>query len=414
MTGLSRGAPRALLARLIEMPELPDVVRQLLPPAFTALVRRVGVEDAGELLALSTTEQLVAAFDEDLFANAGPGERETFDPARFVTWLEVLLEAGDTVAAARFVELSEDFVVRALTSLVIVLDDDALRNRMGEGDDDAIAADKALEAALSEELDGYLLVARRTDGWDAVLALVLALDRDHRAFLERVLDHAARLSSHLTEDLDVLVTALSDVESLAEDVEAEREDRRARQGYVEPRAARSFLELAKRPFTGTDPSARDAVTRAYFRELARDTKAPRATASPKLAALVSELAEPEAATPLLLPGGKGASKGPEVPKLTRAMRRLRELDLGSFEARLEELVYLTNVLVAGATSEEGRYRPADAAASVLATVTRGAELLLEEQGSRATLDAVAEILRTVPADLLFRRAHAAAGVPGRR
>jgi hypothetical protein len=403
-----------LLARLIDMPDLPEVVRELPPPAFTALVRRVGVEDAGELLSLATTEQLVAAFDEDLFANERPGERETFDPERFVTWLEVLLEAGDGVAAARFVELSEDFVVRALTSVVLVLDDDALRTRMGEGDDDAVAADKALEASLSEELDGYLLVARRSDGWDAVLALVLALDRDHRAFLERVLDHAARLSSHLTEELDELVTALSDVESLAEHVEAEREDRRARQGYVEPRAARSFLDLAQRPFTGTDPSARDPVTRAYFRELSRETKPARAPVSPKLAALVAELAGPEATVPLLLPAGARARKAGEVPKLTGAMQRLRELDRARFEERLEELAYLTNVLVAGAPSSEGRYRPADAAASVLATVTRGAELVLEERGGRETLDALAEVLRTIPADLLFRRAGGARRAQGKR
>lgn len=407
MTGLKRGAPRALLARLIDTPDLPELVRALPLPAFAALVRKVGVEDAGEVVALATTEQLVAAFDEDLFANERPGEREAFDPERFVVWLEVLLEAGDAVAAARFAELSEDFVVRALTSLVIVLDEDALRTRMSEGDDEAEAADKAIEGALSEELDGYLLLARRPDGWDAVLSLILALDRDHRALLERILDHAARVSSSMVEDLDELVTALSDAESLAEDVEAEREDRRARQGYVEPRAARGFLELAKRPLSDADAVERDPITRAYFRDLARDAAPARAeTLSP----LLSEVAGAESA---VLPQLSGATKAdaaeaPAGRALTLAMQRLRASDPERFGERLEELVYLTNVLVAGGTTKDGRYRPAEAANEVLDAVTRGAELALGKRAAKdPAIDELTEVLRTTPADLLFRRASSA-------
>jgi hypothetical protein len=397
MASFTRGTPRALLARLIDLPDLPEVVRDLPLPAFAALVREVGVEDASELVLLATTEQLVAAFDEDLFGNARPGEREVFDPGRFVVWLEVLLEAGDTLAAARFVELSEDFVVQALTSLVIVLDEDALRNRMSEGDDEAIAADKALEASLSEEIDGYLLLARRADGWDATMALILALDRDHRAFLERVLDHAARLSSRMLEDLDELVTALSESESLAEDVEAEREERRARQGHVEPRAARSFLELAKRPPSAPDMTARDPVTRAYFRDLARSASPAGPAESPKLSELVATRA--------------GAPRG---RTLILAMQGLRALDAARFEERLEELLYLTNVLVAGGEQDGERYRPSDAAASVLEAVERGAGLLLDGGRRQKSIDALVEILRDHPADVLFRRAWSAGGPRGKR
>ena len=95
----------SLLGHLIESPTLVRDVRALPPLTFSKLIQRVGVEDAGELVALATTEQLVSAFDEDLFRNTRPGQREAFDPARFVTWLEVLLEAGEDVAARRFAEL---------------------------------------------------------------------------------------------------------------------------------------------------------------------------------------------------------------------------------------------------------------------------------------------------------------------
>src|SRR5690606_38417850 len=69
---------------------------------------------------------------------------------------------------------------------------------------------------------------------------------------------------------DELSTVLSEGESLAEDVEAAREERRSKQGYVEPRAARAFLSLALKPPTSEQrPLGRDPLTRAYFRDVER-------------------------------------------------------------------------------------------------------------------------------------------------
>ena len=225
MTLLRRPSPTALLARLIETPDLADRLRALPPAAFSDLLRQVGVEDAGEIVGLATKEQLVTAFDEDLFGNLAPGEREQFAPSRLAVWLEVLLEAEDAAVAARMTELSEDFVIHALSSLVMVLDNEALLARLAEGDRDALLADKAPESSLSEEIDGYLLIAKVQKGWDAALALVLALD--HRSFLERILDRCSALASEYIDDLDALTTALSSAVSLADDVEGEREARRA-------------------------------------------------------------------------------------------------------------------------------------------------------------------------------------------
>lgn len=403
--------PTALLARLIDSPALAETVRALPPPAFAALIRQVGLEDGGELVALATTEQLVTAFDEDLFENTRPGEREVFDPTRFVTWLEILLEAGDSAAAARVAELSEDFVTQAIHSLVVVLDEEALRTRMEEQDDDAVLADKALDAALSEELDGYLMLSRTHDGWDAVLALILALDRDHRALLVRVLDRCAAMSSDLVEDLDALTTVLSEGESLREDVEAEREERRSRAGFVEPRAAKSFLTLAARG-APTD-TERDPVTRAYFRELDRGAQRPSSTPveTARLMGWLGAMAEDD------LGGASAGRSEPRAlqaasPPLIDAMRELRELAPKVFAERMDELAYLANVLVAGATLGDRRFRPSEAAEAALSTVALGAELVAREGASSAKArrppehDVVA-VLRRQPADVLFRVASAA-------
>ena len=137
-TSVPRGLAktRSLLDSLVAMPDLAPALRSLPPHAFAALVRRVGVEDAGELVALATTPQLVQAFDEDLFVAERAGDREALDSRRFAVWLEVLLEAGDAVAARRVAELDEDFVAHALAGMLLVLDEDALRQTLDDADED--------------------------------------------------------------------------------------------------------------------------------------------------------------------------------------------------------------------------------------------------------------------------------------
>jgi hypothetical protein len=428
MTTIARapGAPAQLLARLIEAPQLVRAVRALAPTAFSALVREVGVEDAGEIVALATTEQLIASFDEDLFVNSRPGERERFDRRRFVVWLEVLLEAGAELAASRVAQLSEDFVIHALSSIVLVLDHDALLTRMRDGGSDAERADKAIESSISEEIDGYLLIARDHEGWDAVLDLILALDRDHRSYLERILDRSAQIASGYIDDLDELATALSADESLAEDVEAEREERRAAQGFVEPRAARSFLTLARAPLArGADADDRDPVTQAYFRDLERRGSWPstQETGASKLMALLGpgEVAT-HSAPELALAASGEASSGERRPTLMDALLLLKEHSPEAFAERMEELAYLANVLLSGAEIERRRLRPAEASEAALATVGLGAQLEAADRAaagrgasSLAFRDTLCDVLRDCRADLLFRKASsalAARGSPG--
>jgi hypothetical protein len=369
-----------VLSRLVETPELVHQVRALPAPAFAALVRTIGVEDAGAVVALATTAQLVAAFDEDLFGNARPGERETFDAARFATWLEVLVEAGDAVAAARIAELSLDFVVHAFGQLVLVLDHEALLVRMAEGGVAARRVDKAIDSSLSEELDGYLVVARRVDGWDATLAVLLALDRDHRGFLEDVLDRCSAIASDYLDDFDALVAALREDDALADEVEGEREARRAARGFVEPRQAKAFLAYARAPLR----PERDAVTRAYFRELA-------APAAVDAGALPADLADAIAAA------GDVGSRLLAAPASV-VVAALRLLDDATYDRRMAELAYLANVLVAGATAPGGgRYTVHAASVDALAAVERA----LEQRGA-TDAPAIAEVLRAVECDRLFR------------
>jgi hypothetical protein len=411
-----------LLKRLIDTPDLVRAIRALPDFEFAELVRRIGVEDAGEVVALATTRQLVATFDEDLFANPRPGEREVFDAGRFAVWLEILLEAGEKGAADRIAELSEDFVVQALSSLVMVLDSDGLAARMGDSE----LLDKALASALCEEIDGYLLISRTDSGWDAVMALVLALDSNQRPYLERILDRCADMASPCLDDLDLLLGILSNEDSLADDVEGEREARRGRLGHVEPRAARNFLALARRPVKDAASEPRDPVSRAYFRELDREA-----------ASGAGRARQPEDPVPAdegpnglggflpALPAGAADGTAGDEPadgcirSFLEALRSLGGADPEAFAARMAELAYLANVLVAGATIRDRRFRPAEASEAALATVAFGAQM---EARSRladrpaatgaATADALRQVLAVCSADNLFRAASGSLAAEG--
>jgi hypothetical protein len=424
--GLTR--TRSLLNSIIELPDLARTIQALPAQTFAALVRKVGVEDAGEIVALATTEQLVQAFDEDLFVSDRAGERESLDVGRFVVWLEVLLEAGDEVAADRVAELDEDFVAHALGGVLLVLEEDALRDRLDDGDEDeARMVDKSLESALTEDIDGYILVAKQHDGWDAVLALVLALDRNHRALLVRLLDRLARAGSTYLDDLEELSTVLSEGESLAEDAEAAREERRSKQGYVEARAARAFLSLARKPSADDPhPIERDPLTKAYFRDVERGQP----VAGPASHSAVQSL--PPAVLRELDDVGSSGSRfaltgaSPQtttVDVFTEALRELGRDEPSLFGERMEEFAYLANVLVAGHERDGARLRPKEAADAVIATVCYGA--LIEaragqtkaQRKARPTASGLAEVLRRRRVDLLFRVASstlasgAAPGVP---
>jgi hypothetical protein len=97
---------RQLIARILDEPQLAAQIQALEAPVLLRLIERVGLEDAGEIVALATTEQLERVFDEDLWQTDVPGEDERFDSGRFLVWLEVMLEAGDSFVAHKLAERS--------------------------------------------------------------------------------------------------------------------------------------------------------------------------------------------------------------------------------------------------------------------------------------------------------------------
>jgi hypothetical protein len=395
-TGIIRGTPlgsRELLARILEQPSLVAAVQSLPAPVLGRLIAHIGLEDAGEIVALATTEQLRAIFDEDLWRSERPGKDETFDADRFGRWLEIMLEAGEAFAAERLVELPEDLVTLALGKHVLVVNIEELAISMSERrSHDDVLLEKALESCLCEEIGEYRIISRRHEGWDAVLSLLLALDRDHHAYLARLLERCCYAGSEHIEDNGGLYNVLTSEEMLEGDAAAEREDRRAAEGYVSPASAASFLALARTAALDaiTTSRDRDPVTRAYFRTLAppppatapaaggTGRPAPMADAGAGLVHLMreAEVLPPARWRGLLGPSQRGGATQSD-DRLAQAMRRLREQDPKQHTQRMEELGYLANVLVAGCILDGRAFRPAEAARAVLAVCNLGLEYLHE-------------------------------------
>lgn len=416
-----------LLNHLFENPKLIAAVRELPGPVLGRFIDSVGLEDAAELVALATTQQLESVFDEDLWQVGQGGWEERFEPARFALWLHAFNEAGEDAVVRRLLELPLEFVILAVHRLILVIDIDSLAVEMSSSSDDLDQVEKALESCLYEEWEEFRLIARDDSAWDEIIQALLALDRDNHSFLRQILERCAAMSSEWIDDNGGLYEVLSSDEMLESDVHAERDDRRAQKGYVSTADARAFLELARRG--AGEPGVRDAITNAYFRDLARAPAkgaALRNRASVGSRANVTGLLRVLEETNVVDPAGarqhpklmtkriasnaieaRGFS-GDDMPNLLEdALGNLRETDPDCYRERMEELAYLANVLIAAPQNQRQRLRPVEALESALRITSRGLEAALGVtrcDSYRESLRTATTVLGVTSADRLFRRA----------
>jgi hypothetical protein len=326
------------LQRLLEEPGLDKWVRELPGPEWKALVRHVGLEDSSELLALSTPEQLVELNDETLWPG---GTNEAFDLERFATLLDVLHEAGTADLGEKVAALPEELLTFALSKLMSVWPSEFLR-QLAEADESG-ALDKRLECQMYEELDEYTILSPSGLAWDPLMALLNTWSDTQPELLARILGRLTAANVNGVGEPDELVNVLDELAEFEEEAEAEREERRARSGYVSGSDARAFLHLPP----CSKPGETDAISRAYFRRLRREPAPAERTGDPRLQELLRSYTHAERIDPK-----RSLSSGPGLLKLA-----LDELALDSPERHaqaLEELAFLTNVMVAHLSDSKTR------------------------------------------------------------
>jgi hypothetical protein len=428
MSSLSRDSRRNvpsstnLLVRILERPGLIAALRELPGAVLGKLIDRIGLEDAGELVALASTAQLERIFDDDLWRAERAGGDEMFRPERFALWLRVMLEGGEELLVQRLCELPEDLLALAVHRLVLVLDMDVLEEQLAPADEEAETLERALETSVVEEWEEFRVIARDPDVWDDVWSALLSLDREHHDRLRAILEQCCAMSTEYISGQGGLYQVLTAAEMLDSDVAAARDDRRVAEGFVSPADARAFLELARR---GSASDERDPITRAYFRALERprlDDSPKRAAGGPtpnrgtelatadarELAALLqeAEVVAPATAQPLpALTDGSDARAAAKqqlvAPLFEQAMTDLRARDPGLYETRVGELGYLANVWLAGGAHEGRRSRSVEALEVVLRTCEAGMRRQLAT--GRADPEQALTVLAQTPADTLFRR-----------
>jgi hypothetical protein len=392
------------LARLLDTPFLARVVPHLAPETLHRLIRYRGLDACGELVTSATPAQLTSLLDLDLWRQARPGRPgsdEQFDADRFGEWLEVLVDAGHSVAARTVAALDKDLVIVGFSRYVRVFDagifeptaqsDDEPTDRheaMREGDaihaDDAAMHDSSGDG-LECEVAGYLVRARRPDAWDAIVTLLVALDAEHGSYFHAVMQGCRRLSDSRPE-IDGLDDLLQAPEQHLHEVAIERERRRSQQGYATPGDARAFLEMARQPKhtrsgASTTASIRgNPIVTAYFRAAdealpsaashSSDVHAP-ATDVPESLDAVMELLTEAGVMPerprALLQAADADPKAARLTRLRRLMAYVRDTHETTYFTRSRELAFLANTLLAGCSVQSRPFTPpeaSDAAAGI--------------------------------------------------
>ena len=358
----SRGLPHQLIHRLAQL------APRLQPEQLHRVISAYGLEDCGELVAHATPAQLSRVFDLDLWRPASPGLDEQFDAERFGVWIEVLVEADVELAAEKLSQMPLEQIVAGFAHHARVFDIAAIAAY--ETIDGERVESRAVDRTPACDIGGYHLVARREDAWDAIVAVLLALDAHHRRRFDELMS-ALRPLSDSNPERDGLDVLLESGEQMMFDVGAERQERRTKQGFASPADARAFLKMSRNVRPGAVPPP-NPLARAYFRAVdsspALDERdAPNAETDNDVMELLTEAGVlPQQAPYGLLTGADDQSSG-RLAEMHRYMRRVFERSPAAYEERHADLAYLANVLIAGCSIQSRPFtakEASDAAAAI--------------------------------------------------
>lgn len=258
---------------LIENRELSQAVKALPTPVLTRMVQYIGLEDAGDLVPLLTGAQLRNLLNEDVWhlSHGKEGQiAEKFSKARFLTWLEVLVELGPHYAIERLNELDDEFLFMAFGHCLAVFNSDEMAIRGLNSVEPGLGSDgieKVLGRFPSLELEEFLIVARQDIGWDAISEIIQAWDHDDHTGLVTLLEKVARHTGAEIGRPHGLEHLLSLHEEMNEDAKHVRDEARTQDGYISTSNALAFLNLIRLKATELVTMARPGVA---FRELSGD------------------------------------------------------------------------------------------------------------------------------------------------
>ncbi len=365
------GDEHRLLDRILSTPDLARVVPQLQAGVLHRVIEHCGLEDCTELVALATPAQLAQVFDLDLWRPAQPGHDERFDPSRFGLWLEVLVESGADKAAELLAAMPIEPLVSGIAHHVRVFD--LISTATHQTTDGGEYCHRPTDQELTSDIGGYQVMATRTDTWDAIVEVLTSLATNHSECFQQVM-RAVVAGSDAGREFDGLHGLLETEAQAVFDMSADRDERRAQQGYATPAEARAFLQMARR---GRADAGADPIARAYFRaiETITDREDAGVVTTDAPARVVEMLVEaglvpqpPRA----LLTGAYDARPG-RLARMRSQMQHVFERDPAIYATRSAELAFLANALVAGCTIQSRAFAPQEASEAAIAACNLGLE-----------------------------------------
>lgn len=368
--------PRPLLDRLLNTPDLAKIVPHLQPEVLHRVIQSCGLEDCAEFVALATPEQISRVLDLDLWRVRRRGGDEELDADRFGVWLEVLMQSGAAVAAQKLSGLDIELVTAGLAGHSAVFDHAAVSPFTTL--DGELAPGRELSGDLRCEIGGYVMRARRTAAWDAIVDLLVFLDSEHPEYFHRLMRGCVRWSNG-TREPDGFHDLLDDAEQDRFDLASEREVRREKQGFVTPAQAGAFLHAGRQLQLDVDPPPPSPVAQAYFRAIAsplplatRDVPSGPAGTLREASLDVAPAVEPDAIAEVVdVLREAGVFTAPPRGLLESADRQTSLLGIRAYveshAASAEELAYLANTLIAGCSIQARAFtvqEASDAAAAI--------------------------------------------------
>lgn len=224
-----------LLQTLQDNPALPALLRNLQPTVLAGLLDRVGLNDAGELMALAPTRNLLQALDESLWKSPAAGAADAFDATVLIEWLEVWNEIGDSFVADRLAAMSDDYRAMCLSHLVTVRRHHTLAFLAIPPDDFDVELD-TLRPSESCAIYGPYMITPAEDEWDIVRVSLDALWTEQPECLLQTLG--------MLDGAESMLGAQEARKRLSIDIAYERERHRENLGYVSGPGASAFLVFA--------------------------------------------------------------------------------------------------------------------------------------------------------------------------
>jgi len=385
---------RDTLARLLDTPHLAQIVPRLAPEVLHQLIRERGLEACAGVIAASTPQQLSSVLDLDLW-HTSPNRDDQFDERRFGTWLEALMNEGESVAAGVIGAMDQDLAVTGLSRYVRVFDPGVFEPTAAS-DDESPDVDAARAASLECEIGGYVVRARTSQAWDTIVGLLVTLADDRPDIFHGIMQGCRRVSNS-TPEIDGLDDLLMAPQQLLHDVSIHREQRRTQQGYLTAGDARAFLQMARqRPSGGNSSPSINAIAAAYFRGLdapvepSTPSSPPvetggRPSIDPEVASAIDAVVErlTQSGTTSAMPRallGSRAGDAARISPIEPLMEFAHETDPFAYFARNRELGFLANALGAGCSVYSRAFTPQEAWNAAVGICNLGLEISLVTHG----------------------------------